>query len=262
MNIFLSHNNEDKPVVEPVAIRLAEIFGKDKVFYDAWSIQPGDGIIDKMNKGMASPDFVFFFVSERSLSSKMVELEWQNAVYKSTKGLCKIIPIRIDNIQMPPILLQNLYIDMYQHGIEVALHDIVSCVQGNNTFTPQHQEFSNLTVSVSGDVNSKLELKVSAAHLMEPNPFFLVLLSNKEDEVKVGLSDNTPSRGGFNPNIPLEDGSLCNGFAIAPLGGAITPKIPLRITIEVKAGSPIQFVRILHRTEEKKFTPLPMQIEP
>ena len=47
--IFLSHNYKDKPVVEQVALRLKSIYGIDKVFYDSWSIQPGDGIIDKMN---------------------------------------------------------------------------------------------------------------------------------------------------------------------------------------------------------------------
>ncbi|HDO1330949.1 TPA: toll/interleukin-1 receptor domain-containing protein [Aeromonas veronii] len=50
--IFLSHNYNDKPVVEQIAIRLMQLFGQDKVFYDSWSIQPGDGIIDKMNKGL------------------------------------------------------------------------------------------------------------------------------------------------------------------------------------------------------------------
>jgi len=44
--IFLSHNSNDKGIVEPFAKGLAEIFGQDEVFYDSWSIQPGEGIID------------------------------------------------------------------------------------------------------------------------------------------------------------------------------------------------------------------------
>lgn len=42
--IFLSHNSKDKRIVEPFANKLAEVFGREKVFYDSWSIQPGDGI--------------------------------------------------------------------------------------------------------------------------------------------------------------------------------------------------------------------------
>lgn len=89
--IFISHTHTDKPVVEPVALRLRDIFGEEMVFYDSWSIRPGDGIIEKMNAGLTDPRFVFFFVSEASLKSKMVELEWQNGLMKATKGQCKII---------------------------------------------------------------------------------------------------------------------------------------------------------------------------
>ena len=53
--IFLSHNHNDKPLVEAVALKLATIFGQDEVFYDSWSIQPGEDIIDKMNQGLEAP---------------------------------------------------------------------------------------------------------------------------------------------------------------------------------------------------------------
>ena len=94
--IFLSHNYNDKPLVEAVALRLANIFGQDQVFYDSWSIKPGDGIIDQMNKGLEAPEFVFFFVSSNSLKSDMVKLEWQNALYSATKGKTRLIPIRVN----------------------------------------------------------------------------------------------------------------------------------------------------------------------
>lgn len=49
--IFLSHNYKDKPIVEPIAITLSTVYGMNNVFYDSWSMQPGEGIIDKMNEG-------------------------------------------------------------------------------------------------------------------------------------------------------------------------------------------------------------------
>ncbi|PGH37359.1 MAG: TIR domain-containing protein, partial [Candidatus Nephrothrix sp. EaCA] len=61
--IFLSYTRADQPIVEPVALRLEDIFGQEQVFYDSWSIRPGDGIIDQINKGLEAPEFVFFFVS-------------------------------------------------------------------------------------------------------------------------------------------------------------------------------------------------------
>lgn len=47
--IFLSHNHNDKILVEQIAIRLKDTFGQEQVFYDSWSIQPGDGIIDRLS---------------------------------------------------------------------------------------------------------------------------------------------------------------------------------------------------------------------
>lgn len=67
--IFLSHNFKD-----------GDIFGQENVFYDSWSIQPGDGIIDKMNDGLTQCKLFFFFVSNNSLNSEMVKLEWLNAL--------------------------------------------------------------------------------------------------------------------------------------------------------------------------------------
>lgn len=50
----------DKTIIEPIALRLREIFGEDKVFYDSWSIQPGDGIIDKMNQALGACQLFYF----------------------------------------------------------------------------------------------------------------------------------------------------------------------------------------------------------
>ena len=59
--IFLSHNHLDKPVVEQVALELSQRYGQQNVFYDSWSIQPGQGIIDKMEEGLSKCKFFFLF---------------------------------------------------------------------------------------------------------------------------------------------------------------------------------------------------------
>ncbi|MBU2828566.1 MULTISPECIES: toll/interleukin-1 receptor domain-containing protein [Acidithiobacillus] len=142
--IFLSHNQKDKPVVEQIALRLKEILPQDEIFYDSWSIQPGDGIIDKMNEGLANCRLFLFFVSKNSLQSEMVKLEWQNALLKATKGQTKIIPVKMDDCLMPPILMQSLYIDLFGQGLEIALRQIMDVISGKNTFAPGPQEFANL----------------------------------------------------------------------------------------------------------------------
>lgn len=111
--IFISHTKKDKPLVEPIALQLASVFGQENVFYDSWSIQPGDGLVDKIDKGLASCKFFFFFVSKNSLQSTFVKLEWQNAIIKATKEQAKLIPIKLDDCLMPGILLSTVYIDYF-----------------------------------------------------------------------------------------------------------------------------------------------------
>lgn len=254
--IFISHTHSDKPVVEPVALHLREIFGEDKVFYDSWSIRPGDGIFEKINIGLADPRFVFFFVSESSLKSKMVEIEWQNALMKATKGNCKIIPVRVDGSPMPSLLTQTLYIDMFSNGIGVATQQIIGVIQGTKGFEPTHEKFSNLTWSAESDSAKKTVVSICASHLMEPNPYFLVLLDNDDGQAAVGLADEGPSIGGYNPGVVVS-GHKVNAWAIAPMGGAITPKHPLRITITSNDGSAIVLRGIMHKSSGDEYTIIP-----
>ena len=76
------YNYKDKDVVEPIAVSMREIYGEENVFYDAWSIKPGESIIGKMNEGIGKCKYFFFFTSQNSLNSSMVDLEWQTALYK------------------------------------------------------------------------------------------------------------------------------------------------------------------------------------
>lgn len=254
--IFISHTHADKPVVEPIALRLRDIYGEDKVFYDSWSIQPGDGIIEKMDAGLSDPRFVFFFVSAKSLNSKMVELEWQNALIKATRGQCKIIPVRVDGSDMPALLTQTLYIDLFSHGIEVAAHQIVSVIQGTKGFEPAHENFSNLTWTVQGDPTSEIVISINASHLMEPIASFAVLMNNEHDQVQVMLADGSPSMGGYTQGFVVSD-QVVNAWAIAPLGGAITPKHPLRIKVKSTAGVKIVLHGIMHKSSADLYSSIP-----
>ena len=133
--IFLSHNYRDKPIVEPIAIKLSTVYGINNVFYDSWSMQPGEGVIDKMNEGLENCKFFFFFVSKNSLDSNMVKLEWQNALYKATQNKAKLIPVKLDDCLMPAILMQTLYIDIYGKGFEFGLRQIIDVIC-NSTSVP------------------------------------------------------------------------------------------------------------------------------
>lgn len=255
--IFLSHNSKDKPLIEQLALRLAAIFGKDHIFYDAWSIQPGDGIVDKMNEGLAECEFFFFFVSENSLTSQMVKLEWQSALMKSSGGKCRFIPVRISDCGLPAILKSTLYIDLYSTGLDGCVGQMVNVIQGGNTFTPSHQGFSNLRFHIVELTPKKVVIDIIATQFLEPIANFLVLHNNTENEINVNLPQEGMSRTGFNPGIQLNDGQRFNAHFIAPLGRGITPPMPLRIAIEATGANAIQFKGIMHQKAPELFEPVP-----
>ena len=166
--IFLSHNSKDKIIVEPFANHLADVYGRDNVFYDSWSIQPGDGIIDKMNEGLAHSDYFFFFVSKNSLNSSMVKLEWQNALYKAAKGQIRFIPIKLEQCEMPNLLQQTLYLDVYKNGIEVVIRQMIDIVNGNNTYHNINSNFENVRAKLKIVNCQKIEIEIYVVSFMEP----------------------------------------------------------------------------------------------
>ena len=63
--IYISHTKADKPLVEPIAQKIAGVFGQENVFYDSWSIQPGDGIIDRLTRDYPSVNSSFLCQQEQ-----------------------------------------------------------------------------------------------------------------------------------------------------------------------------------------------------
>lgn len=260
--IFLSHNHADKPVVEPVALRLAQIFGEAAVFYDSWSIQPGEGIIDQMNQGLEAPEFVFFFVSAKSLASQMVKLEWQNALFSATRGKTRLIPVRVDGSSMPAVLTQTLYIDMFMIGIEAAIAQIVSITQGNSSFIPQHQEFSNLSFSLKNTDDGSIIITIKASHLLEPNSSFRILTSNSQEEISAAPMVAQMVYSGFsNDGYRCSEGALLNYISYRPNGTMIKPGQPLQIRLVRQKSIPLDLRAIMHEKGPDQWVQIPYSAE-
>ncbi|MHB1268549.1 MAG: toll/interleukin-1 receptor domain-containing protein [Acidithiobacillus ferriphilus] len=254
--IFLSHNQKDKPVVEQIALRLKEILPQDEIFYDSWSIQPGDGIIDKMNEGLANCRLFLFFVSKNSLQSEMVKLEWQNALLKATKGQTKIIPVKMDDCLMPPILMQSLYIDLFGQGLEIALRQIMDVISGKNTFAPGPQEFANLR-GYAYDNEGAVFVECRAEYYMEPISRFVFLVENKEGELTFECTTSPMCISGFNKDVKLNDGRILNGQLVA-LDRATTPGYPFIVKITCQAGADLKLVGVLHEKRYNQWHEIPL----
>lgn len=116
--IFISYNHNDEQLVDMIARRLELEFGRDNIFYDKWSMQPGDSIIGKMNEGLEQFTTFFYFLSPNSLTSKMVAKEWQSALNKAVNEKLRFVAVRLADCKPPAILTDTLYIDLYGKGLD------------------------------------------------------------------------------------------------------------------------------------------------
>ncbi len=250
--IFLSHNYKDKPVVRQVAQTLESVYGQENVFYDEWSIQPGDSIIENMNQGLERCRYFFFFVSKNSLASNMVRLEWQAALMKINSGI-KFIPIRLDKSTMPAILAQTLYIDLFTYGLETSVRQIIDVINGQNTYKWVNK-FSNLIANISQD-KDKTKIEIIATYYMEPHSQYLILVDNQENDLTWNVLHFSSYETGFNKDIQFSSG-VHNCILIA-VSSATSPGFPVEIELRPRNGAIIKVLDVMHATSRTSFSSIP-----
>ena len=249
--IFLSHTYKDKELVRQIAQTLERVFGQNRIFYDEWSIQPGDSIIGKMDEGLSKCKYFLLFISANSISSSMVTLEWHNALMKINRGI-KIIPVRLDSTAVPTILSHILHIDLYSHGLDIATRQIIDVVSGNNTYRPVN-DFCNLLATV--DVSStSVAVEIAAKHYLEPHSNYAFVVDNAKDISCDVLEQVLVHSGKTQVNI---DGvkDCCFVNIMRPT----SPGFPIAVQLTAKEGTVINLYAVLHEVAQNKYKPIPIE---
>ncbi len=255
--IFLSHNSKDKHIVGEIAKRLEKLYGKENVFYDSWSIQPGDGIIDKMSEGLKKCRVFFYFISNNSLSSKMVTMEWQNILF--SKGCGKevsFIPIKLENCDIPDIIKQIKYIE-FNGNIEVLVRQMIEVIEGESLYR-DNGEYSNLKVTCKMVSASEMNVIISAEDYMEPISKYVVLFKDENDDPNIiitCLSDGAFFNSKFGINI---NGKVYMGECFQ-VSRATTPGFPFRLNIKTGDKTPLIIGGFMHAIDETKYRMIPMK---
>jgi|TARA_B110000037_G_scaffold178846_1_gene204763 hypothetical protein len=103
-SIFISHSSGDKTIVRDLTSRIDRDVD---VWMDEKKITVGDSITSKINEGLSNCDAIILCLSKNSISSDWVKREYAYAIHKKLK----IIPVRLDKCDIPPILFDTKYID-------------------------------------------------------------------------------------------------------------------------------------------------------
>ncbi|MGY6209737.1 toll/interleukin-1 receptor domain-containing protein [Cytobacillus firmus] len=209
--IFLSHQTNDKDFVSVIAHNLEKEYGEENVFYDEWSIKPGENIVLGMSQGIERCRYFFYFITSNSLKSNMVNLEWTSALMKMSKEDIKFIPIRAENVNPPAIISALKYLDLYRNGLDVVITQIKEIISGNPV-EKKMPTFNNIVAYNHQVSANEINFYVTAKRFFEPGGRFL-LVSNLQDN-EAELDSLTPFMTGqsYRENIIPEE--KLNGFTI------------------------------------------------
>lgn len=260
--IFLSHQHKDKPIVGPIAHGLKEVFGEENIFFDDWSIQPGQGIIDEMSKGLEKCKVFFFFISENSLKSEMVKLEWQNAIMRESKHNVLFVPIKMTNVEVPAIITQKLYLDMYHNGIDMTLRQMVDLVRNGRLTPEEYKPYENIVayaLTEDNQDNRKIHFYVYAQTFYEPICRFIVMANVEQNEGSLTMSGGGMFASNFYSKVnELPNGESLNGFYIGKDTG-ITPGFVNHLIFTLpKVVNKSYIVDLMREVKDQEFRKVPI----
>ena len=240
--IFISYNHKDASIVDMISRRLELEFGRNNIFYDAWSIQPGDSIIGKMNDGLEMFTTFFFFISPNSLESKMVSLEWQTALNLAVNNDLKFVAVRIANCNPPAILSDKLYIDLFGEGMDSAVEKMKCVVKSESTYRPL-EDAQNI-IATTAVINPKtIRITIEARMYAEANPTFAFACANSLDDFSVcfNVSEGFTMTG--KDEITTEDGTVLNARTVR-LQRSLMPGFPFVFEVYLEKTSHLSDVAI------------------
>lgn len=124
--IFLSHSSKDKKFVKILANRLKS--DGFSVWYDDWEIHVGDSIVQRINDGISSSNFLLVVLSNNSVNSKWVKEELNAATIKNiNKKGAVILPVLLEECEIPPLLSDKKYAN-FSTDSEFAYQELVEAI--------------------------------------------------------------------------------------------------------------------------------------
>jgi hypothetical protein len=107
--VLISHTATDKAFVRRLAARI-ESDGYD-VWLDEHSLVAGDPIAERIGEALKHAKVVLAVVSRTSVASRWLRYELNIATQRMIEGKCRVIPIVIEDAELPPEVRGVLYAD-------------------------------------------------------------------------------------------------------------------------------------------------------
>lgn len=169
--VFVSHASEDKArFVTSFAERLRQN-GID-AWLDRWEMLPGDSLVDKIfEEGLKEAKAVVVILSKFSVDKPWVREELNAAVVKRINTGSKLIPVVIDDCEVPEVLKSTLWERVVDLGsYESSLDRIVAAIYGATDKPPlgSPPAYTKSFVASIGGLNNidSVVLKLACDHAL------------------------------------------------------------------------------------------------
>lgn len=143
MEYFLSHAGADKPTVKSFGAQL-QLFGAE-LFYDEWSIEAGESITGAIEDALERFDVFLLFWSEAARDSLWARREYRAAIKRVIEdGSLKLIVLRLEELDVPGLVADLLYVDALLDG------DLAAAVDAVLGFKGPHERIKALQQNLEG----------------------------------------------------------------------------------------------------------------
>ena len=125
--VFVSHRGLDAAPAERLAEDLRAA-GHD-VWLDTWKINVGDSIVEKMNEGLTSAEYVVLCLSAAGVDAPWIQREWAPTVARWLEGhRVRVLPAVFGGGGEPPAIIADLKVADFTVDWPAALAKLLAAI--------------------------------------------------------------------------------------------------------------------------------------
>jgi hypothetical protein len=225
--VFLCHSSDDKVFVKRLALDLQRY--SVQVWLDAWEIQVGESIIEKIGTGIRSSGWLGLVLTRSSVASSWVSRELNAGLIRELEEeRVFVLPLLADECTIPILLRDKKYAD-FRRNYAQGLFDLLRVVSPSKQTTKLDIEQEQLRRLLLPAVREGMPVREGDLQAVQES------LHGLQDRVGINRTDFTPIRAG-----DALTALLLNEVAnvVLQLGPRLGVLVRLR-AFPVKSGDPV-----------------------
>ncbi|HYW37845.1 MAG TPA: TIR domain-containing protein [Terriglobales bacterium] len=122
--VFLSYVSSDKASARFIADALRQ--SGVSTWFDEWEIHVGDSIIQRIEDGAMSSDYILLLLSPAAVESEWLKAEISMALSRELhERAIRLVPVLVADCDIPPVLRDRVLLDLRGNNREIGIRRLV-----------------------------------------------------------------------------------------------------------------------------------------